>query len=1735
MDRNIVRATILPINLETTATLVLPTIPGLPQVTTTYTIPFIESIEPQIFKAPEPIEDLEDDLQDDEQDDLQPQLQEADPIWTGNDRFITDLSCFDNHTLALDNFGQIFAWGDNSDGKLGNDSVVNENEIILVKALRTDNIVKISAGSSHSMALDGDGRVYCWGNNDYGQLGDGTTYSGFIPILINFPKPIIKITAGKDCSFAIDIDKNVYSWGKKDLVGHNNREDILSPRIIQGLREIYTIVAGLKHCVALGDQVYIWGHNSNGRLGDGTTIDRFTPIALDFFNDKNIIQVAVGRGFSLALESNGDTYQWGQAGPPRLVGNYKAIASGHFHSIGLLQDSRIKTWGLNSFGQLGKGTDHVEFADPDAFIIKIFAGAETSFAIDKDHIVYAWGRGLEGQLGSGSNDNFDHPYNLGKIVDRFEFAEDGLLIGDDPMNQPLEDDLEDELEDDLEDKENYIVSVKLGEYHTVALDLKGNVYSCGNNMNYQLGYDTQDEFYPEMKKIDAINAEITQIAVGENHNLALSTKGKVYGWGNNYNFQISQIALSKTEPIVLQQFNEARMAQIAAGTSHSVALSTTGDIYVWGFNSDVRIIRGLANRFSRIVAGEDFSMVLVDEKCYIWSGANEPRLIEEISRINVLEVVVHYKYFLMKDIQGGIYQWKYENDQVKNFAKVDIDPIPYSSFIAINSSEAFVINSEQQLMSWQHRELSPESTVPSLQFLLDGAYYVSAGGRHCFAKDKYDNVYGWGNNSYGQIGDGTTTNRRLPIDLGKIVEQQNYVPETDDEQIDLYTAVIEDTQTTREPLEETPKDTQLAQDVTIEIDSQIVEVSGGYIHSMARDNYGRVYTWGSNSMIQLGYPEPDFNKTPKIVTELLGKKIIKISAGREHSLALDDEGKVYAWGSNFLGQLGENVQGYYEGIVTVNINKKIVDICAGTSQSLVMDEQGGIYTWGFGKFDIEFIMNVKPETASLACGFDSCGVVNNGMIYMWRGRNSLPKPIQTLSEMSQVQNLEYISQISAKGSDFIAMSFGRNVYQWKYEQGEIRDFVKVNFDDAINVSFVLAGISNSMILAEIERFYYWNPDELYQGRTRPNMIEGFKGAVQGSLGGWHGLVVDTLGYVYTWGVNDFGQLGNGTVLPRETPTRIGNIVENFIKITQPGYLAEIQARYNRMTTEDIDRLTTNLLEGTEDPTTQELDALMQRREYLEAGSPDISEPMHILDLQGGYDNSAFIQGGKLFVWGSPNFAQDIETNHVPTQIKGILENKKIISAALGQKHLLTLDDKGNVYGVGNNEFKQLGDGTFTSSKVPVLARVTKGIEVVQLCVGLNHSVVLDSQGKVYCWGNNKYGQLGDGTRVDKHTPTMVNGLLKDIKVVQIAVGSNATLALSDTRRVYYWGIQDQTEYGGVVSSILSPKLLESLSDVRVEQIATKNLSCSAIDVNGKLYEWEPGFSAQVSSNIVFKQIVQGSNHILGLGLDGKLYAKGKNNLGQLGISHTRPVFNFVEIPNVKNIVLIGCGHQHSLIADDQDNIYTFGGNNEGQLGVGNILKYSAEPIKITGETANPTLVIQETFDCCACYDEKVPEDKLLQCQHALCETCTGRLENPQCPMCRRDLKGGYYTPEIAEEIRKKMRRTQMLNDILNHLHATFVEENQDEEDGGNEINEAAAEYTNAFKIFLEFISEENYENTNQMENIFEDFRHFAHFMSSNDSDISLDDIAKEFIPIGLQLLENEDIDPVEYYMANVHM
>jgi alpha-tubulin suppressor-like RCC1 family protein len=283
----------------------------------------------------------------------------------------------------------------------------------------------VSAGYTHSVGIKTDGTLWAWGDNGYGQLGNGTTTNSTTPTQIGSANNWESISASGGFTIAIKTNGTLWAWGNNTFgqLGDGTTTNRTIPTQIGTATNWNSVTTGEGFALAVKDNgtLWAWGNNDSRQLGDGTTTNRTIPTQIG--TATNWQSVAAGSGFSLAVKTNGTLWAWGnnlygQLGNgtttnltvPTQIGSendWANVAAGYYHSVGRKSNGILMTWGNNVYGQLGDGT-YVNKSTPVAVfdqVQSIDAGWNYTVGTTTFGNMLLTGQNVYGQLGDGTIEN----------------------------------------------------------------------------------------------------------------------------------------------------------------------------------------------------------------------------------------------------------------------------------------------------------------------------------------------------------------------------------------------------------------------------------------------------------------------------------------------------------------------------------------------------------------------------------------------------------------------------------------------------------------------------------------------------------------------------------------------------------------------------------------------------------------------------------------------------------------------------------------------------------------------------------------------------------------------------------------------------------------------------------------------------------------------------------------------------------------------------------------------------------------------------------------------------------------------------------------------------------------------------------------------------------------------------------------------------------------------------------
>ena len=324
-----------------------------------------------------------------------------------------------------------------------------------------------------------------------------------------------------------------------------------------------SVSLGSEHSAAITENgdLYMWGSNGNGQLGDGTTIDKKAPTKIM----SNVKSVSLGRLHTAAITNNGDLYMWGENGdgqlgngtttssnvPIKIMSNVKSVSLGwYYYSAAITENGDLYTWGFNGSGQLGDGTTYKRYNPTKIMsnVKSVSLGSDHSAAITENDDLYTWGNNGYGKLGNGTTYKRHAPT---KIMSN-------------------------------------IKSVELGQYHSAAITNNGDLYMWGDNGFGQLG--TGETGYKSIPT--KIMSNVKTVSLGFQHSASITENGELYTWGKNWSGELGNGTVDGSN---IPQKIMNKISLVSLGDYYSAAITENGDLYLWGANTYGQLGNGTTN------------------------------------------------------------------------------------------------------------------------------------------------------------------------------------------------------------------------------------------------------------------------------------------------------------------------------------------------------------------------------------------------------------------------------------------------------------------------------------------------------------------------------------------------------------------------------------------------------------------------------------------------------------------------------------------------------------------------------------------------------------------------------------------------------------------------------------------------------------------------------------------------------------------------------------------------------------------------------------------------------------------------------------------------------------------------------------------------------------------------------------------------------------------------------------
>ena len=1413
---------------------------------------------------------------------------------------IVQVSSGGDYSCALTSGGEVRCWGYNNRGALGNKATKTSGGYNVVTGEKYESapvkvvadsagasylsgIVQISSGWEHTCALTSAGQVKCWGSDcAVGQLGQGGYCSQSRTYPVDVEKSgggsldrIVQVSAGKEHTCALSIVGQVWCWGRYEEGQLTQTASSTRATLATSLRDITQISAGENHTCGLNTagNVQCWGAGARGRLGHNSETGGATPVSVVDVGGANtlgsIVQVSSGKKHTCALASNGQVTCWGEGADGRL-GNNASVNS------------------LSPVLVLGEG---VGGASPLTGIVQISSGLEHTCALHVSGDIKCWGKGSDGRLGHGGNENKN--FSIGVLATSEEsspFFNIGSYL------------------------RGYACSGSTCGVDNISLSLTSPVSSPGTSSSVTVtvsGYSSGDRvsLYPDAS---CARTALGSVTTGTSGTVSMASLSE---GSHRFYFQVTSSGVNSACSISFLSYERditpPSPPSIVMEGGVSDGFSPTPFVSVLGEGDRVRVYKG-------------------DRTCGSANKVGEGRLQGGRAVVKVAQLA-----------SLGVYQfYATAVDEVGNESSCSSPPTTYRlrelnsgilllKKISSGSRHSCVVTESGGVKCWGQggrgrlgngADDDSNNQVDVLGIAGTGTLgdivQISSGGKHACALNTSGQVMCWGEGSHGRLGHDGTSDSNFPVTvvgttgsgiLSNIVQissgREHTCGVASNGQVMCW-GRGDDGRLGNNSASHSSRPVIVVGTSGNGVLGSIVQVSSGLRHTCALGSDKRVLCWGEGGDGMLGDNQTGDRNYPGLVSDAQGstnplENIVQINSGDSHVCALVINSEVKCWGSGASGKLGHRATANKNYPVSVvkgergsDVLTDIIEISLGESHSCALSVNGQVKCWGEGQY---------------------------GRL----GHNSEDDKSYPVSVMLGSNPLDDIVEVSSGGVHTCALSAKNQVVCWGAGgQGQLgNDGLQNHFSPDVVVAG--DGVLESLSVGTFQRSYTCSTGSCALGDIALTL-----GSVSvDAQSGTGTLAISVSGISTGETVSLYSDLG--------CETQVGSSASSGSSSVSASNLAEGSHKFyfklssSGGTTSDCSRsFLSYVLDNTSPDVPSGLSIVGESSSFIVAPTVAISHATQG-DIVYFYKDSACslshkvgegrIGGSstgfeldKLTALGSYQFYAKAlddggnESSCSTSFASYTLEDfvAPLEKLALGREHGCALTSEGGVKCWGKGDHGRLGNDASDPQDYPVSVVDGDGSTssltgVVQITSGDAHTCALTSQGEVKCWGTADLNKLGDGSTSGHrdHPVSVVEGDSNLGGIVQISAGYDHTCALTGGGEVKCWGQEVNSKLGNAPSLT---GMVQVSAGYRHTCAVTEEakVKCWGYRANGRLgnrstSDGETLYPVLVQDETgVLKGVVQvsaGTNHSCALLNDFRIKCWGYNYQGQLGVHNRAPI------------------------------------------------------------------------------------------------------------------------------------------------------------------------------------------------------------------------------------------------------
>ncbi|MBI4661925.1 MAG: hypothetical protein HY735_24145 [Verrucomicrobia bacterium] len=1372
------------------------------------------------------------------------------PIQVGRGAVWIAVAAGSFHTAAIKFDRTLWASGDNAFGQLGGGGLGGRTTT-QIQVGRSADWEAPAAGAYHTVAIKSDGSLWAWGDNRFGQLGEGTFEGKTVPTQVGQATDWKALAAGMFHTVALKLDGSLWAWGDNSYRqlgdGAFTKKNI--PTQVGQATDWKALAAGGYHTVAIrsGGTLWAWGRNFFGQLGDGTSADRNVPTQIGL--GTNWMALGAGEYHTVAIKSDGTLWTWGNNEQGQLgdgtfahrnvpaqagqAAGWVAATAGDFHTAAVKSDGTLWSWGYNAYGQLGSGS-YFQVNIPK-LVLNILSAAPAISAIPSQVTSTRTAMDPIPITLSDSDIPLERLSLSAESSDSTVVHPDGITFGGSGARRTLN------IVPDRAGKTSITVQISDGTFTNATwfelTVLPGND-DWANAMKLT-GLDVT---------VSSSNREATKEPGEPEHAGNRGGKSVWWTWTAPVNCSVRLSTEGSAFDTTLSVYTGdslGALRQVAGNNDSSAgnwslvefqALSgITYRIAVDGFDGrsgDFALslhtpptISGLGGR--RLSAGEPvgpIQFVVSDSgttafDLAITATSSNPAVVPQenivlagtgVNRTISVTPAPGNKgtaAIIVRVTDGA------GNVTTQSIGIWVMDPRVAKSKVAAGSGHTVLLKADGGLWAWGANTSGQlgdgtflDKSIPTRVGQATNWAAVGAGESHTVALKSDGTLWAWGSNTYGQLGDGTFDRKNAPIQVGRSADWLGF--------------------------------------------------SAGNGHTVALKSDGTLWSWGSDYYGQLGVgtaANDRYGGNVNAPTQIgAATDWVAVSAGDSFTVALKSNGTLWAWGSNYFGQLGDGTNGWSAGGIVRHKSAPIqvgqatdwIAVVAGRDHTVAIKAGGTLWGWGrnyYGQLgdrtsedrNVPTQVGQAKDWVALSGGFFYTDALktdgtlwawgsNFGGQTTWIGSKAGPTKVGQGGDwvdvavaigggdLAEVPIFGYLG--APIGNHVVALKADGTLWTWgmnSFGQLGITTFggnqnLPRQVGQANDWAQIAAGTFHTLALKSNGTLWEWGDIEsqTFSAKRVPSQVGQATNWVAVDAGEVHSAALKADGTLWTWGSNNYGALGywTGSIggspwVPE--PRTVGG--SNWMAVAAGG--AQTMALKS---------------DGT------------------------LWSPWGGVMSQIGTDNdwAALTVGGR---GGFSRFYYSVHlksdgtlwadyrgtSDSTPWRGNQIGRATDWVAVSAGTMHALGLKSNGTLWAWGANERGQLGDGTFENRNEPT--QVGSGTNWIAVSAGGAHTVALRSDRTLWAWGANDSGQLGDGTFQPRHTPLRV-GLAADWS--RIAAGTSHTAGIKTDGTLWTWGYNATGQLGNCDAiGVNAPRLvLNVLDDPPVLSAITNHFTTQNVPV-----------------------------------------------------------------------------------------------------------------------------------------------------------------------------------------------------------------------------------------------------------------------------------------------------------------